>query len=456
MRLAATCVLLWVAFSPRLNAQSGPVLVFEHATVIEATDRPPLADVSVTIRGAVIESIRPTGDAPAIGRLPGTTVVDASGKFMIPGLWDMHAHLFALDKAFPVLIANGITGVRDMYSGNAPRAYAPWRNRPDSVRFVVSGMIDGPVRPESPGAILVSNADEARLGVELLAANGAEFIKVYSSLSREAYLALAAEARRIGIPFAGHVPETVSPAEAAEAGQLSQEHLINILLASSTKEDELRAARLALLTDPALSAPERARLFGFPPEEGLLDTYDPPKAAALFETLANYGVWQTPTLVVLKRYAEAGPEILKTPYMQDLPADKLAEFKAHVTRLLKRYEQLVGDMHRVGIQFLAGTDTSPATGIPLGESLHDELELLVESGLTPLEALQSATRSPAFYFGVLSVMGTVEAGKSADLVLLDANPLDDIRNTRKIRSVVMRGRYYPRETLDAMLAANAK
>ncbi len=165
---------------------------------------------------------------------------------------------------------------------------------------------------------------------------------------------------------------------------------------------------------------ERARRFGWPQEEGLFDTYDAKKAAALFDTFVDHGVWQVPTLVVSKYHATVTPDskgFMMLEGLGDYPA-----FTKHVANTLRRYQQLVGDMHKAGVQFLAGSDAGPATGVPLGISLHEELELLVQSGLTPMEALQTATRNPAFYFGILTLMGTVEAGKSADLVLLNANP----------------------------------
>ncbi|MEO5926056.1 MAG: amidohydrolase family protein [Bryobacteraceae bacterium] len=408
-------------------------LVFEHVTVIDATGGPAIPNVSVVLRGGLIDRIE-SGITPP----EGATVIDATGKFMIPGLWDMHVHLTDLGPDFRTLLKYGITGVRDMYSGFAPDVYSPWRTRPETPRIVAAGMIDAPVRPPSPGAIAVQTEEEARYAVRLLAANRAEFIKVYSSLSREAYFGLADEARRIGIAFAGHVPESVPPAEAAEAGQLSQEHLINILLSCSSREDELRAERVKLLTDATLSVMDRARRFGWPQEAGLFDTYDPQKAARLFETFVDHGVWQVPTLVVSKYHAESKGLMM----MEGLRDETYPAFHAHVRNVWMRYQQLVSDMHTAGVQFLAGSDAGPATGVPLGISLHEELELFVRSGLTPMQALQTATRNPAFYFGILTLMGTVEEGKSADLVILDANPLEDIRNTRKIWAVVMRGKFF--------------
>jgi imidazolonepropionase-like amidohydrolase len=130
----------------------------------------------------------------------------------------------------------------------------------------------------------------------------------------------------------------------------------------------------------------------------------------------------------------------RLPYMQDLPQEQFDMWMQRIARLLERYKKLVGDMHRAGVEFLAGTDMGPNTAVPPGLGLHDELALLVEAGFTPLEALQTATRNPAGYFGKLQDMGTVEPGKLADMILLDSDPLEDIRNTRRIRMVVLRGR----------------
>jgi imidazolonepropionase-like amidohydrolase len=143
-------------------------------------------------------------------------------------------------------------------------------------------------------------------------------------------------------------------------------------------------------------------------------------------------------------------------YMQDLAPEAYAAFETRVRALLERYKTLVGDMHRAGVQLLAGTDTSMTNPVLIGYGLHEEMALLVESGLTPQQALQTATRNPAWYLNALGQMGTIEVGKSADLVLLDADPLQDIHNTQKIRAVVLRGHYFSRADLDAMLEAAGK
>jgi hypothetical protein len=376
---------------------------------------------------------------------PGARVIDATGQFLIPGLWDMHFHLDLQGSTLHALAANGITGIREMYSQIPIATLGAWRTRPENPRIAAAGFLDGPLLHTSeltPDAYAVGTADEARLAVALLAARGLDFLKVYNSLPREAYFEIAQRSKSLGIPFAGHVPEAVSPAEASEAGQRSEEHLINILLACSTSEEELRAQRIFTMNDPAISPVERALQLGFPDPQGLFDTYDDAKAAALFKTFVKNATWQTPTLVLLQSFLADRERARRTPYMQGLSPESFDMWTARISALLDRYKKLVRDMHRAGVEFLAGTDTGPNNPVPVGIGLHDELELLVESGFTPMEALQTATLNPARYFGTLKDMGTIEPGKFADMVLLNANPLDDIRNTRKISLVILRGHVY--------------
>jgi hypothetical protein len=406
--------------------------------VIDATGAPPRPDVSVVITDGRIAAIG--RDLP---RPPGARVVDATGKFLIPGLWDMHVHLDPQGSVMRALLAYGVTGIREMYSGIPIATLAAWRASPENPRIAAPGFLDGPLLltsgPARPDAYAVETAEQARFAVGLLAAGGADFLKVYNSLPRDAYFAIAQESKRLGIPFAGHVPEAVSPAEASDAGQRSQEHLINILLACSTREEVLRAQRIVTMNDPAISGLDRMLELGFPDPKGLFDTYDQAKAAALFKTFVKNATWHTPTLALLHSFLTDKNRAHGMPYMQDLSEASFDAWIARIGALLDRYKKLVGDMHRASVEFLAGTDTSATTPVVPGAGLHDELQLLVESGFTPMEALQAATRNPARYFGKLRDMGTLEPGKLADLVLLDANPLDDIRNTRKISLVVLRG-----------------
>jgi hypothetical protein len=445
-------------------------LVFKHVTVIDATGAPPHRDINVAIADGRIKAV---GKYIRVER--GARVIDAKGKYLIPGLWDMHMHLGPPEIFFPLLVANGITGVREMFTGIPIATIRAWRARPDAPRIVTPGFLDGPpmlsTGPPAPGAVAVATPDQARFAVDMLAQSGVDFLKVYNSIPRDAYFAIAQEAHAIGIPFAGHVPEAISPAEASDAGQRSQEHLINILLACSTREEELRAERIETMNSQQISGEARLRLLAFPLTEGLFDTYSEEKTAKLFQTFVRNGTWQTPTLVLLEGFARARDEDFvhdprrryllkawndawdpqKTFFLKDLTPAEYEALNARIHALLARHQKLVGDMRRAGVELLAGTDANGWNPVLPGYGLHREMALLVESGLTPLEAIQSATLNPARYFGRLGELGTVEAGKWADLLLLNADPLADIHNTEKIDAVMMRGRYYSREDLDAML-----
>ncbi|MGH9594037.1 MAG: amidohydrolase family protein, partial [Bryobacteraceae bacterium] len=339
-------LLALAAFLPVALAQSAaPEILIEHATIIDGTGAAPRNDVTVAVGGGRILSI-----GLSVKPAPDTRVIDATGEFLIPGLWDMHVHLDPQGNELHTLVANGITGIREMYSGIPIATLSAWRMRPENPRIAAAGFLDGPLLltagPAQPDAYAVETADEARLAVALLQAGGADFLKVYSGLPREAYFAIAQESKRLGIPFAGHVPETVSPAEASEAGQRSQEHLINILLACSTREEELRAQRIFTMNDPAISPVERALQLGFPDPQGLFDTYDGAKAAALFQTFVKNATWQTPTLALLHGFLADRDRARRTLYMRDLSPENFDLWMSRIGALLDRYKTLVRDMHR--------------------------------------------------------------------------------------------------------------
>ena len=181
------------------SAGFAQTFVFEHATVIDATGAPPKKDFSVAVRDGRIVSVKPQADA-----VPGAIVIDATGKFLIPGLWDMHVHITAPQIMFPLLVANGITGVREMYSGAALSAIREWRLLPDAPRLLAPGFIDGPLMTGNlPDAVAVANEEQARAAVRALKADGADFLKVYNSVPREAFLALMEEARAAGLLWRG-------------------------------------------------------------------------------------------------------------------------------------------------------------------------------------------------------------------------------------------------------------
>jgi imidazolonepropionase-like amidohydrolase len=389
----------------------------------------------------------------------GSLIVSGRGKFLIPGLWDMHVHMvfgdwFPRGKeiTLPLFIANGVTGVRDM--GGELDVLQQWRKEIAAgtligPRIVMSGpMLDGP-QPRFPSSIAITTPADGRRAVDDLKRRGADFIKLQSLIPRDAVFAIADEAHKQGIPFVGHVPDAVRASEASNAGQKSFEHLIGVFEGSLPLEDQF------------LKGPKGPGKF--------LSTYDPSRASALFALLAKNQTWQCPTLV----WERGGNLIDEADFGHDTRAKYVPAYWKDVTwkrfteqivhefntddlatrkRFVEKELEVVRAMQSAGIPFLAGTDTPPGVYVFPGFSLHEELQRFVAAGFTPMEALQTATLNPAKFLGMEDKLGTVETGKLADLVLLEANPLEDIRNTQKIAAVIVNGEYLSRADLDKMLA----
>jgi imidazolonepropionase-like amidohydrolase len=461
-------MLAFVGWAAICSAQSSPspTLYIHDVTVIDATGAPAQPHRSVIVRDNRIIGIVPHEELEKSDKLAGHWI-DGRGKFLIPGLWDMHVHMVFGDwfprgkeVTLPLFIANGITGVRDM--GGELEVLQQWRKEISAgtligPRIVMSGpMLDGP-KPRFPSSIPISTPEDGRRAVDDLKRRDADFIKLQSRIPREAVFAIAHEARKQAITIVGHVPDSVRASEASNAGQKSFEHLIGIFEGSSPLEDEF------------LSGPKTTRRS--PKTEGkFLSTYDPKRAAALFALLAKNQTWQCPTLV----WERGGNLIDQTDFASDTRARYVPAYWKDVTwkrfteqivhdfntddlatrkRFVEKELEVVNAMHHAGIPFLAGTDTPPGVYIFPGFSLHEELQRFVAAGFTPMEALQTATINPARFLGMDDRLGTIEKGKLADMVLLDANPLDDIRNTQKIAAVIVNGRYLPRADLDKVLAA---
>ena len=456
--------LIWLGACGVLLAQRGPAseIVIHNVTIIDTAGGPMALQQhrTVTVRAGKIESVE---EVPYSGAAPGggksTVHINATGKFLIPGLWDMHVHIAfgdwfpkAKEVTLPLFIANGITGVRDM--GSDLEVLQQWRKEVEAgtligPRMWIAGpMLDGP-KPRFPSSIAIKTPEDGRHAVDDLKKRGADFIKLQSLIPREAVFAIADEAKKQNITFVGHVPDSVRASEMSDAGQKSFEHLIGIFEGSSPLEDEF--------------------IKGSKSESQFLSTYDPARAEKLFALLAKNHTWQCPTLVwerggnliELSDFAHDTRAKYVPAYWKDVTwkrfteqvmhefnTDDLATRRKFVTKEL----EVVNAMHKAGVQFLAGTDTPPGVYIFPGFSLHEELQRFVAAGFTPMEALQTATLNPAKFLGMEDKLGTVEKGKLADLVLLDANPLDDIRNTQKIIGVVANGRYFSRKDLDKMLA----
>jgi imidazolonepropionase-like amidohydrolase len=458
MKHTFACPIFLLCVSGILAGQpaSPSVVIIHDVNVIDVTGGPTQTHRTVIVRDGKIAEI---ASSPGSGGRLQAVDVDGRGKFLIPGLWDMHVHMVFGDwfprgkeVTLPLFIANGITGVRDM--GGELEVLQQWRKEITAgtligPRMVISGpMLDGP-QPRFPSSIALATPEDGHRAVDDLKRRGADFIKLQSLIPREAVFAIAEEARKQGITFVGHVPDSVRASEASNAGQKSFEHLIGIFEGSSPLEGAF------------LKGPKTQGQF--------LSTYDPKRAEALFALLAKNQTWQCPTLV----WERGGNLIDQTDFAHDTRAKYAPAYWKDVTwkrfteeimhdfntddlatrkRFVEKELEVVNAMHRAGIPFLAGTDTPPGVYIFPGFSLHEELQRFVAAGFTPMEALQTATLNPAKFLGMEDRLGTIEKGKVADLVLLDANPLDDIRNTQNIAAVIVNGRYFSRADLDKMLA----
>lgn len=358
------------------------------------------------------------------------TVINCQGKFAIPGLWDMHVHLGnASETSLELFIANGVTGVRDMGSNNL-KMLQNWRSEISldnrvGPRIITPGpILDGGTY--SKIRVLVNTEMEARHAVDSLAKLGADFIKVHEHLNREAYLAIADEASKLNLSFAGHIPTSgegyiISGKEASDLGQTSLEHMLGIPFPGDT------IGRHALMS-----------------------------------TLVNNGTYVTPTLSVYWVMAHREDSSVVhdprmkyvAPMLREWWQEQMTEWsrqnKGFRQWLLKARMKMIPVLHSEGVMLLAGTDVG-FVYIQPGSGLHDELAHLVEAGLSPMKAIMTATINPARYLNRANELGSIEKGKLADFVILNADPIKDIHNTTKISSVIVNGKLFSRKALDELL-----
>jgi imidazolonepropionase-like amidohydrolase len=434
-RALRACVFATCAASSPSGAQQA--LAITHVTVIDGRDSTPRRDQTIVIRGTRIVA---AGPASATTTPIGARVIDGRGKFLIPGLWDMHVHTTVPTgrELLRLYVANGVTGVRDM--ADEWDTVTIWR------RAIASGTLVGPriiaSGPYLEGGdvpiphILTRTPAEGIAGVDSLVKLGVDFVKVHGQLTPQTYFAIAKRARERGIPFAGHVSRAVGSEAASDSGQRSIEHLLGIPAPCTPAESVALAPRFSV--------------------QGALGRCSSQDLAPLYAKFVRNDTWVTPTFT-------AQFEVAMWP-TRAVPGDSLAHYLPTVLRqyvaqlfpmpdsipagadsvgramLAKRLGQ-VATMSRAGVRILTGTD-APLRNSPPGFGLHEELALLVRGGMTPFAALRAATFEPARYLGMLDSAGTVEQGKLADLVLLDANPLENIRNTRRIAAVVANGRFF--------------
>lgn len=456
------------ASTPPARTAADADLIVRNVTVIDVAAGRALPKRDVLVKGDRIVDVTPTGRSslPASAR-----TIDGSGAFVIPGLWDMHAHLnIQLDpvrQQLPLFTAFGVTGIRVMNTPMLTGALAPFR---DLQARIARGDLVGPrilsigswvmngeagVSNAMPGYYKARTEDEGRQLARQLKALGYDFIKVYNGVSREGYLGLTDEARTLGIPFAGHEPAAMSAIELSNAGQRSIEHSRIFLLNCWPGADSMRRQ---LLTTPQTVRRQR-----------MVDEYSPSACAEVFRTFAKNGTYITPTHVTRKMDAFADNEAYRfDSRMRYIPARQQMAWYADANGMVagdpspagrkafmdfyRKGLELTTAAYRAGVPVMLGTDAGDSFVFP-GASVHDELGELVKGGFTPAQALRTATLGGATFLGRTAEFGSVQAGGAADLVLLDANPLADIGNTRRIRTVIRGGRVFERAALDSMLAS---
>jgi hypothetical protein len=523
-------VFLSLLFSPAAPA----AILFSNATVIDVERGELRPAMSVVVTSNRITAVRDNAALHTDVEQPraGTRVIDCSGKFLLPGLWDMHVHVLweGAKEFLPVCVANGITGVRDLHTTMDLREAAQLRREIEKgtqvgPRLIYSGpLVDGP-DPFWPGATVVTNAVSGRAEVRRLHAAGVDMVKVYEHLGRDTYFAITDECKRLGLLFGGHVPQSVNAFECSDAGQRTIEHLSDVLPwcsrqpgenDSAPDPDPARTARLQRAITTAMRGQpdtnlwpqqnlgwfnyeggriwrermrakgdlQRAEFLGeekrsggsrcvfrmhFEKESSLMTidftpdnkvsmarpdyVFDDEKARPVLNRFRTNKTWHCPTLSVHTGSYRDLEEVKRDPrrryYFEEiLRKSKYDEQRPASASTKKRFEQYlraVKAMNAARVGLLAGTDT-PLGSLP-GFALHTELELLVRAGLSPAEALRAATLAPARCFERDHELGTVAPGKLADLLVLNANPLDDIRNNTRIETVVINGRVYEsRET----------
>lgn len=468
-----------------LDVVQGTVLL--NATVVNTRDGSVATGMSVVIDGGSIKQIV---NADVTVNVRGTAQsIDATGKFVVPGYLDMHTH--AIDSAdlqptnWPLFLANGITGIREM-SGSSDLIARAKKLNADSA----AGLVDAPEVLMMPGDIIgrppttantaniATTAAAATAEVQKQKAYGANFIKMFN-VNREASLAILAEAKNQGISAAGHLSPALSAIESSNAGWKAIEHLgsgVGVLLDCAGDETAIRTSLLSSATTPGTGGNPNAPL---PPTwtatvttaplyQRVFDSYSDTKCNLLAQTFVTNTTWNVPTLIRLRTTHFVDASIYRTDpnliYVSkatkafweksavaraDVPATALATFQQYyglqqtLPKLLKKN----------GAKLLAGSDTAlQAPWVIPGFSLHQEFALLAASGLSPLDILQMTTMNGAEFLNRQSTMGTVESGKNADLVLLDANPVTDVSNLSKISGVVLKGKYFSKVALDKLKA----
>ena len=410
-----------------ISGVRGDLIAVVNGTLIDGTGKPPLANATVVIENGKIIAAGPRAQVKLPKR---AKIIDAAGKTILPGLWDMHAHFEQVEWG-PIYLAAGATTVRDV--GNELEFITAVRDaiangRGLGPRILAAGVVDGD-GPLALGVERVNNAEQAKEWVDRYHDLGFQQIKIYSSVKLASISAITAEAHRLGMTVTGHIPEGVNAYQGVEAGmdQINHVQYVANIMIKSLPADANRVDRLEAVGNIDLNSPEAQHAIAF---------------------LKSHGTVIDPTLVVFEGFI-VGPDLTLASLEPGVAkvAPELAvqfagggvppEYRENMRKMFSKYVAIVGALHRAGIPIVAGTDQS----VP-GYSLYREMELYVDAGFTPMEAIQAATIVPARVMKLDGELGTIEAGKRADLILVDGNPLENIHNLRNVKTVITGGVAY--------------
>ena len=475
-----THLLLLILFCTLFSCQNSEVF-FEDSLCIEniSTIDPEiglLEDQTIIIKAGKIIQISPSQDLQLAKE---NTIIDGTDKFMIPGLWDAHIHFSFIKEMAPnmldLFLAYGITSVRD--TGGDIDFVNTWKeislaNPTDAPRVMVAGPLldgnpnvyDGSDHSHPPLSVGLKTVEDVTNKINELDSLKVDFLKAYEMLTPEQFKEVTKLAKEKGLKVTGHVPLSMDVIGASNAGLNSMEHFRNLELSCASNSDELLLERQELLASGKddKGGVLRSRIHK-KQREVALQNFNEGKADEVLEVLKKNDTWQIPTLTLNTAFARrpfAAKDWQKS--FSYLPKNIQEQWLDYINNLVKKevvpfdkeYAKWMFDMtkrvHHKGIKIMAGTDT-PIFFLTPGLSLHEELAVLVEAGLSPLEALKSATTNPAAYFNLENELGKIAINNWADLVILDANPLEDIKNTKQINAVIKQGKYFNRELLDGLL-----
>lgn len=420
-------------------------VVFLNVNVLPMTSEAVLEEQTVIVSGGRITAIGPVAGTAVP---EGAEIVDGTDRYLVPGLAEMHAHVPGsaspeLDRVLALYLANGVTTVRGMLG-------APYHL--ELRRALSSGEVLGPRLVASGPSFngnSVGSAEQAARMVREQAQAGYDFLKIHPGLTRSEFGAIATTAAEVGIPFAGHVPAAVGVPAALAADMATIDHLDGYL--------------------EALVPPNEDPSGGYGGFFGVLlaGSAEAGRIGELARATAAAGVWNVPTQTLFEHVTSAtdAEDMAGWPEMRYMPARTVREWVLRKREIVTdpRFDpelaaratalrrELIRALHEARAGLLLGSDSPQIFNVP-GFSLHRELALLVEAGLTPYEALRTGTVNPAVYFGATTTFGAIEPGLAADLVLLDDNPFADIANTRRIHGVMRQGRWLDRQALDGMLS----